>query len=68
MQVRLLMTVDADADADEWVYGFPDYLPLDYYNSCVGTTSAGTTSDNCIVWSTGSGKSELSGGYASLSG
>ncbi|CAN0422556.1 unnamed protein product [Pylaiella littoralis] len=66
--VRLLMTVDADADADEWVYGFPDYLPQDYYNSCVGPTAAGTTSDTCIVWSTGSGKSDISGGYTSLSG
>ncbi len=67
-QVRLHMTVTAvEEDGDEWVYGFPDYLPLDYYGSCVGTTAAGSTSD-CIVWSTGSGKSDIAGAYTSLSG
>lgn len=62
------MTVDADADADEWVYGHPDWLPQDYYNSCVGTTAAGTTSDTCIVWATEAGNGQFPGGYTSLSG
>lgn len=68
LQVRLVMTVTADSDADEWVYGFPDYKPLEYYNSCVGATGRGTVSDTCIVWSTGSGKSDIAGAYTSLSG
>lgn len=67
-QMRLLMTVEADAGADEWVYGYPDWAPQEYYNTCVGTIAAGTTSDTCIVWSTGSGQGEFSGGYTSLSG
>ncbi|CAM9473825.1 unnamed protein product [Scytosiphon promiscuus] len=67
-RVRLFMTVTADSDADEWVYGFPDFLPLDYYNSCLGTTPAGTVSDTCIVWSTVSGEGSHPGAFTSLSG
>ncbi|CAM9957992.1 unnamed protein product [Ectocarpus fasciculatus] len=69
-EVRLLLTVTADSDADEWVYGYPDFLPQDYYNSCVGTTAAGTVSDTCIVWGTvsGSGFPDDAGAYTSLSG
>ncbi|CAM9290802.1 unnamed protein product [Hapterophycus canaliculatus] len=67
-RVRLLMTVTADSDADEWVYGHPDWLPQDYYNSCVGTTPAGTVSVTCIVWSTESGTGQFPGAYTSLSG
>lgn len=62
------MTVHADDGMDEWVYGYPDWSPQDYYNSCVGTTAAGSTSDICIVWSTGSGQGQFKGGYTSLSG
>lgn len=61
------MMVEAEEE-EEWVYGFPDYLPQDYYNSCVGTTPAETTSDPCIVWSAGSGTSHIAGAYTSLSG
>lgn len=66
--MRLLMTVDASGGEDEWVYGYPDWAPQEYYNTCVGTIAAGTTSDTCIVWSTGSGQGEFTGGYTSLSG
>lgn len=62
------MTVTANSDAVKWVYGFPDYKPQGYNNSCVGATGKGTVSDTRIVWSTGSGKSDIAGVYTSLSG
>lgn len=63
------MTVTAGSQ-DEWVYGSPDFQWIGSQD-CVGTTAAGTTAGDCVVWSVGSGNGDggASGGaYTSLSG
>lgn len=60
------MTVEAGSQSDEWVYGSPDYISTGDYE-CVGITTAGTTSDTCVVWSVGSGTG-FGGAFSSLSG
>ncbi len=61
------MMVEAEEE-EEWVYGYPDFIRYENYDSCVGIRPAETTSNPCVVWSTGSGTSDIVGAYASLSG
>lgn len=63
---RLWLTVDA-SNGDEWVYGMPDYAPLDWMGSCVGTYPMGT-SESCVVYFAGAGNSGNGVAFQSLSG
>lgn len=59
------MAVEAGG-SDEWVYGSPDYASIGP-TECVGATPAGTTTEDCVVWSVGAGTG-FGGALTSLSG